>query len=572
MPCGAVGSMGSSPFSRREVVILSLVTLVALAILGAGVYGKVANVRALPKAALLGGGGALVGIVALYVLGKYCCRKSSASEQGKNPAMNSTTDSQRMDSSGSAPVDLNPPLQPLDASRAQLMRDLNSIQMDAFVKVALPVVNEHAGLYGRVPPHLSKDSLYLRFVLWRFLGKSVQSVSENHQQLLREGELTDRNARNWQREKRNGDLEFANEVMVLVSQDGREIDYVQDKLYIAGEIGASSLHELQRRGITAVVCMAGEYGTAEAAAVERPSLSFFKDKGIEYLSICMEDTNAPIDFEGINRWIKEKQQGGNVLVHCQEGRSRSGAVVIASMLETMNPNTAREVFPRYLQARGGGAIRESKFLPNEHFLFQLERYAAFCKVAKNESQEARAELWAACIAKSLDVPASVQKKEEAAKMLAGNKMAYEWKDKILKRFGHSKDRFHILPLIARLSNQEGAEGLNNEDIRNLLVYKSVLEEVEECPLTVEGRRNLQEARDAWLVAINLVGIDEGAHIRVAQLAGLKLQTDGSFAAAYRPSAELLAWLKEREWVLDIIECPLDREVKDKLRENLHKSK
>ncbi|MCP5470268.1 MAG: dual specificity protein phosphatase family protein [Chlamydiales bacterium] len=572
MPCGAVGSMGSSPFSRREVVILSLVTLVALAILGAGVYGKVANVRALPKAALLGGGGALVGIVALYVLGKYCCRKSPASEQGKNPAMNSTTDSQRMDSSGSAPVDLNPPLQPLDASRAQLMKDLYSPQMNAFVEVALPVVAECASAYGGVPPHLSKDSLYLRFVLWRFLGKSVQSVGENHQQLLQEGKLKDATACNWQRTKEtNGDNEFANEVMVLVFQDGKQIDRVQDKLYIAGEIGASNFEQLKANGITAVVCMAGEYGTAEAAAVERPSLSLYKDMGIEYLSICMEDTNAPIDFEGINRWIKEKQQGGNVLVHCQEGRSRSGAVVIASMLETMNPNTAREVFPRYLQARGGGVIKESKFLPNEHFLFQLECYAAFCKVAENESREARAELWAACMAKSLDVPASVQNKEEAAKMLAGNKMAYEWKDKILTRFRHSKDLFHILPLIARLSNQEGAEGLDNEDIRNLLVYKSVLEGVE-CPLTVEARMKLLGARDAWLVAINLAKIDDVAHISVAQLAGLKLQTDGSFAAAYKPSAELLAWLKEREWVLDIIECPLDREVKDKLRENLHKSK
>ncbi|MCP5470269.1 MAG: hypothetical protein H7A36_07195 [Chlamydiales bacterium] len=67
-----LGRGHNCPFSGKEIIFLSVVSVIALAAIALAVYGKMANIRPIPKAPFIVIGGVAQSCVILYLIGE--CR------------------------------------------------------------------------------------------------------------------------------------------------------------------------------------------------------------------------------------------------------------------------------------------------------------------------------------------------------------------------------------------------------------------------------------------------------------------------------------------------------------------
>jgi len=102
-------------------------------------------------------------------------------------------------------------------------------------------------------------------------------------------------------------------------------DQILPNLYLGCVGCASNLTALKRLNITHVLTVASQ-------CPRRPFPKEFK-----YMIIEAEDTNVyniAQHFSACKKFINAGRKNGGVLVHCMQGRSRSGSVVIAYVMES----------------------------------------------------------------------------------------------------------------------------------------------------------------------------------------------------------------------------------------------
>ncbi|XP_016446047.1 dual specificity protein phosphatase PHS1 isoform X4 [Nicotiana tabacum] len=102
---------------------------------------------------------------------------------------------------------------------------------------------------------------------------------------------------------------------------------ISASLFIGGALAARSVYTLQHLGITHILCLcANETGQSDS---QFPDLFEYKN-----FSICdEEDSNISELFNEAHDFIDlVEENGGKVLVHCFEGRSRSATVVLAYLM------------------------------------------------------------------------------------------------------------------------------------------------------------------------------------------------------------------------------------------------
>ena len=142
----------------------------------------------------------------------------------------------------------------------------------------------------------------------------------------------------------------------ILKDDNKPIE-INPHLYL-GSIGcASNLKQLQNFKITHIVCA--------ASGVK----NFFPDK-FKYFNINILDS----DKENIKQYFKESfdfidkaiKNGGNVLVHCHAGVSRSSSILIAYIMKSqkMKLDKILELLK----------TKREKVSPNAGFLQQLKEY------------------------------------------------------------------------------------------------------------------------------------------------------------------------------------------------------
>lgn len=125
-------------------------------------------------------------------------------------------------------------------------------------------------------------------------------------------------------------LEHLLERMALISQaaNTERPSCVTNNLFVGGALAASSLHTLQYLGITHILCLCpNELGQSETQYPEH----------FEYRNFSIYDTddaNISSLFEDASDFIEsvESSNGGKILVHCFEGKSRSATVVLAYLM------------------------------------------------------------------------------------------------------------------------------------------------------------------------------------------------------------------------------------------------
>ncbi|SCV69689.1 BQ2448_1083 [Microbotryum intermedium] len=102
-----------------------------------------------------------------------------------------------------------------------------------------------------------------------------------------------------------------------------KLSQVNPSLFISGYDGASSLSILQQAGITHIINVTSEYEDCFPLHFIYLRLRA-RDKRSERLGPYFEQVSAFV--------LKAQQEGGRVLVHCQEGISRSATLVLAVMI------------------------------------------------------------------------------------------------------------------------------------------------------------------------------------------------------------------------------------------------
>lgn len=125
-----------------------------------------------------------------------------------------------------------------------------------------------------------------------------------------------------------------------------------------GSIGcASNFESLNKHKITHILCC--------ASGIEK-----FFPENFEYYQIDLLDdgkTNIRQYFDNCNDFIKKGiKRGGNVLVHCHAGVSRSSSMLIAYLVgvEKMTVDKALELLK----------TKRNKVMPKEGFIQQLKKY------------------------------------------------------------------------------------------------------------------------------------------------------------------------------------------------------
>lgn len=144
--------------------------------------------------------------------------------------------------------------------------------------------------------------------------------------------------------------------MNMVKNDKTAVEIIPH-LYIGSIACASNLDELKSKNITHILCC----GIGLKL--------FFPDK-FKYhrIDLCdNEATNIRKFFDETNSFIDEAiKEGGNILVHCHAGISRSTSIIIAYLMkhQKMNFNKAFELIKE----------KRGKIQPNSGFILQLKAY------------------------------------------------------------------------------------------------------------------------------------------------------------------------------------------------------
>jgi len=133
--------------------------------------------------------------------------------------------------------------------------------------------------------------------------------------------------------------------------------FEEGQLFFGSEINAMDADTIGRQGITRILNLAGSY-----------SGEFLKDdQSIIYKSMTIEDTpEAVLPIEEAVSFIEESIRAGEkILVHCIEGKSRSGSILIAYFIKKYGWD--------YHQALNH-LSKQRRAVPNEGFLQQLLNY------------------------------------------------------------------------------------------------------------------------------------------------------------------------------------------------------
>lgn len=144
-------------------------------------------------------------------------------------------------------------------------------------------------------------------------------------------------------------------------------------VYIGSEFCAGQAVVIADLGITHIV-----NATSECR-------HYFADDGrLQYLRVpVMDECSAPIakHFAGVSTFIEEAlANGGSVLVHCAQGRSRSASCLLAWLL-TRDPTLTLEAGVAKCQAA------RPYVQPNPGFMLQLRQYAATLSPAKTPTSK-----------------------------------------------------------------------------------------------------------------------------------------------------------------------------------------
>lgn len=150
---------------------------------------------------------------------------------------------------------------------------------------------------------------------------------------------------------------------------------IADRLFIGSEVCAADLEFLKANNIKYVVNMPGTAKTFKQGDFTDISENFFEDQdaGIEYCPLeGLQDRGGNvIPFEEYAKWIDKclAKGDGNVLIHCRQGKSRSGSMMIY-MLMNRNGMNYQKAYTEFLQASGfrGDPVE----LPDPGFLAQLK--------------------------------------------------------------------------------------------------------------------------------------------------------------------------------------------------------
>lgn len=158
------------------------------------------------------------------------------------------------------------------------------------------------------------------------------------------------------------------------------MDKVSDNLYVGSLHTLSSPRDLVRAGITHVVSLLRDETTLRDMSRFPASLTSSTKTpadvaGFRHLHIQIDDDDEEDIikyFAVVNAFVDHaRQQGGNVLIHCIAGISRSVTVAVAYLLRENGGRTKRDVDDTIAMIKRRRPIAN----PNASFRDQLEIYA-----------------------------------------------------------------------------------------------------------------------------------------------------------------------------------------------------
>jgi len=145
---------------------------------------------------------------------------------------------------------------------------------------------------------------------------------------------------------------------VLIQNDTIPDCVIDKQLYIGAKESARNILNLKKLGISRIVVCCH-------------SIPFYLDydPSIQYLRLCMDDSLEqnlndliPFVFAFIEQGFKNKE---SILIHCNAGVSRSGAICVAWLMKMFNLNCDQAL----MMARE----KRDKISPNSNFIEQLNR-------------------------------------------------------------------------------------------------------------------------------------------------------------------------------------------------------
>ncbi len=160
---------------------------------------------------------------------------------------------------------------------------------------------------------------------------------------------------------------------------GNKISFISLHVMVGSEIQAASKKLLEELNISLVVNIAGDYQKQASRIKKGGSCNFFKGETlnngikIRYIEGDIADTGlTPLPLtELVGAINQEIQSGGRVLIHCEDGKSRTGAVAIAWIMFSERKNFT-EAFNLLKKRRHLEAI--TTFIPTPTLLEQLKRW------------------------------------------------------------------------------------------------------------------------------------------------------------------------------------------------------
>ncbi len=178
-------------------------------------------------------------------------------------------------------------------------------------------------------------------------------------------------------EQRGFDINTA--ALALEENIGNKISFISQDVMVGSEIQAADRELLGRLNISLVVNVPGDCRKHPAVGSDHISCNFFEGQQlsggntIRYIEANVaDDGSTPLPLTELVRAIEQEvQRGGRVLIHCKEGKSRTGAVGIAWIMFNERKGF-EEAFRLYKQRRG--VPDGSRFIPTDILLDQLRAW------------------------------------------------------------------------------------------------------------------------------------------------------------------------------------------------------